>query len=193
MKTTFKKKDLDDLSSVNPRTKYSRAKKLVVLAKKNPRSLYPHLDFFVGLLKSPNNILKWIAIDIIGLLSTVDKRRQIDKQLRTLYGYLRDGKLITASHAIGALANVALAQRAHRNRITKELLKVEHHQYETEECRNIALGKALQALESSCKNSSPNDRVLEFAKRQMGNARPATRRKAEKLLKRTDKANKHGE
>jgi hypothetical protein len=60
--------DLKDLSSRDPKIKYGCAKKLVATAAKTPAKLYPYMDFFVDLLDSENQILKWTAIDIIGYL-----------------------------------------------------------------------------------------------------------------------------
>jgi hypothetical protein len=192
MKTIVTKRDLSDLSSDNPKVKYRRAKTLVAIAKKNPEQLYPHLAFFVKLLKSENNILKWIAIDIIGYLAKVDKEKQIDKLLGKLYGFLEGGKLITANHAIGALANIALAKPAHQKKITQELLNVERYKYDTKECHNIALGKVIQAMSSYFRLLRPDTRVLEFVSRQTTNTRPATRKKAQKFLNDVEKSVKKG-
>jgi hypothetical protein len=188
MKSRMTKLHLADLSSDNPRVKYGRAKSLVAIAEKRPDLLYPHLAFFVKLLKSENNILKWTAIDVIGSLSSVDKRKKIDKLLNQFYGLLEGGKLITANHAISALAGVALAKPAHQTKIIARLLNVEHLTYETDECRNIALGKVVQALGSICRGQSANDDVVQFVRRQTTNSRPATRKKAQKFLKALKKA-----
>jgi hypothetical protein len=175
-------KDLADLASDSPRIKYGRAKSLLGIAKKNPKQLYPHRRFFVKLLKSENNILKWTAIDIIGYLSSVDAKSRVDVVLNSLAGFLHGGKLITANHAIGALARIALARPALQDRVTAELLSVEHSSYESEECRNIALGKVIEALGLFCNDPTRNKRVLGFVRRQTTNARPATRKKAERFL-----------
>ncbi|MBI4743995.1 MAG: hypothetical protein HY776_04150 [Actinobacteria bacterium] len=74
MKVTANKIDLKDLLSKDPKVKYGCAKNLLSLAKDNPAELYPKFDYFVELLDSENKILRWIAIDIIGSLSKVDKR-----------------------------------------------------------------------------------------------------------------------
>jgi hypothetical protein len=126
--------------------------------------------------------LKWTAIDIIGCLTSAGKNNRVDRVLKSLSGFLRGGKLITANHAIGALARIALAKPGYRDRITVELLTVEHSSYETEECRNIALGKVIEALGLYCMAAGENKRVMNFVSRQTTNGRPATRKKAEKFL-----------
>jgi hypothetical protein len=175
-------KHLADLASDNPRTKYGRAKSLLAIARKNPESLHPYRRFFLKLLRSENNILKWIAIDILGYLSSVGWRTRVEPLLNDLTGFLHQGKLITANHAIGALAHVALARPAHRDRVTAELLSVEHVSFESEECRNIALGKVIEALGLCWEDAGLNKGVIDFVGRQTTNSRPATRKKAEKFL-----------
>jgi hypothetical protein len=184
MKTTITKKQLAELSSDNPRTKYRRAKSLVTVARKEPRRLSPHLGFFVKLLDSENNVLKWAAIDVIGSLASVVMKNRVDQFIEVLVDFLRGGKLIAANHAIAALSHVALAKPQYQDRITRELLNVQHYTYETEECHNIVLGKVVEALGSYSGRLNPNNEMLAFVRHQTENSRSATRKKAEKLLKR---------
>jgi hypothetical protein len=177
-KTTF-----EDLTSENPKIKYGYAKNLLVTAKDNPAELYPHIDFFVKLMKNENGILKWTAIDIIGLLSKIDIEKKIDKMLDKLFAFLNTGNMITANHAIAALTDITLAKPEYQKIITDELLKVEHYNYETDECRNIALGKVVLAVSSYFDHLKDKKTVIEFVERQTKNTRNATKKKAEKFLK----------
>ncbi len=104
-----------------------------------------------------------------------------------LFNLLDSGELITANHAISALSNIALAKPQYQNKITGELLKVEHYNYDTDECRNIAVGKVILALGSYVGSLLGNKSVIEFTKRQTANARPATSKKAEHLLTKLSK------
>ena len=144
----MEKINLADISSRDPKIKYGCAKNLLAVAKENPAEIYPELDFFVELLDSENNIIKWTAIDIIGRLARVDEAKKIDTLLERLFGLLNTGKMITANHAIMALADIALARPEHQQKITDELLKVECYNYDTDECRNIAIGAVIQAIDS---------------------------------------------
>lgn len=110
------------------------------------------------------------------------RKNRADKLLNVLIGLLQDGKLITANYVISALSHIALVKPEYQHRVVQELLKVEHYNYDTTECRNIALGKVVQAFGSNLKHSNHDAQVLEFIKRQTMNTRPATRKKAEKLL-----------
>ena len=62
-------------------------------------------------------------------------------------------------------------------------MKVATARYETPECRNVAIGHAIQALGAILpllRNLAP---VARFVRKQARNRRPATRKKAEQFLK----------
>ncbi len=193
MTTRTIKADLAELSSERPSVKYRRAKQCVAIAREHPRQLYPYLGYFVDLMKSDNNILKWTAIDVVGYLSQVDTGAQIRRCLECLSDFLSGGKLITANHAIGALSHVAHARPRYQDRVTQELLNVECYSYETDECRNIVLGKVIEAFGLAFDRVKENSQVLAFVGRQMKNSRSATRKKAEKFLRNVEKASGQNE
>ncbi|HEY4612264.1 MAG TPA: hypothetical protein VII11_04720 [Bacteroidota bacterium] len=184
MKTTFNATEFKKLSSDNPRIKYGFAKKLVAVAQSDPELLYPHFEYFVAMLKHENNILKWIAIDVLGLLARVDRENKIDKKLNTFVGFLRAGKLITANHSVSALGTIAIAKPTLRKKVSRELLKAERYTYETAECRNIVLGKIIEAFGRIARPEADALAVMQFVERQTNNRRAATRKKASIFLKR---------
>ncbi len=188
MATRTTKRDLAELASGNPRKKYRRAKECVAIARTHPRQLYPYLGFFVDLMRNDNNILKWTAIDVVGYLSQVNTGRQVRQCLTCLSAFLSGGKLISANHAIGALSHVALARPKYQDRITQELLSVECYSYETDECRNIVLGKVIDAFGSLLDHVYANVQVLGFVSRQLKNSRAGTRKKAERFLRSVERA-----
>jgi hypothetical protein len=179
----MRKINFDDLASENPKIKYSCTKNLLTVVRDDPAELYPHLDFFVKLLDSENKILKWTAIDIIGHLAKVDKTKSIDKLIGELSGLLSAGNLITANHAIAALTDIALVKPEHQKKITDELLKVDHYSYDTDECRNIAVGKVILAISTYFNHLEDKEATIEFVSRQTKSTRNATRKKAEQFLK----------
>ncbi len=183
MKSSTAKINLADLSSSDPKVKYCCAKNLIGIAKENPARLYPHIDTFVELLDGDNNVLKWTAIIIIGNLARVDKEKKVDRLIGRLVGFLNAGKLITANNATMALAAIAVAKPPYQKRITEELLKVEHYDYDTDECRNVAIGKVIESIGSYSNQLKDKKAVIEFTRRQTGNTRNSTKKKAEQLLK----------
>ena len=173
----------EELLSKDPKVKYGAAKALATKARENPGALYPYLAYFEKLLDSDNNILKWNSIDIIGQLARVDTDRKAVKMTEKLVALLSAGKMITANHAIAVLAQFARAFPDRREVITRELMKIEQCIYDTDECRNIALGNAILAMGSYYGDIGDKRTVIEFAKRQTANTRNATAKKAMEFIK----------
>ncbi len=174
---------LSSLSSDYPRIKYVAAKQFIALSKSQPALLSPHLDFFINLMNSKNNILKWTAIDVVGNLLILENEITSRKLLKKLYGFLQEGKLITAAHAISALGTIAKEKPEYQKTITLQLLKTETYSYETKECWNIVMGKTLLALNQYSPALTKNKSVRSFAEHQTRNSRNTTKKKAEQLLK----------
>lgn len=175
---------LDGISSIKARIRFGSAKILRIISEKNPGILYPSMDFFVNLLDSENNILKWNAMDIIANLTKVDSHKEFNRLFKKYFGYLYDGSLITAGHVVDNSGKIALAKPELQDEITKELLKVEKIPLPTEECRNILIGKTIKAFDVYYDEIKDKDEIISFVKRQLNNPRNATRTKAETFLKR---------
>jgi len=174
---------LHGISSSNPRIKFRSAKILRTVSERNPRMLYSDWKFFAELLDSENKILKWNAMDIIANLTQVDSNGKFNVLFKKFYGYLYEGSLITAGHVVGNSGTIALAKPELQDKITKELLKVEEIPLPTEECRNILIGKTIQAFDMYYDRTNDKDEIVSFIKRQLNNTRKATKAKAEKFLK----------
>jgi hypothetical protein len=174
---------LDGISSENARVRFKSAKVLRILSEQNPEKLYPQMDFFVDLLQSKNNIIKWNAIDIVANLVPVDSKRKFDRILDEFYGLLYEGSLITAGHVVANSWKIANARPKLRSRITSELLNVVKVPLPTEECRNILIGHAIVSLGQYFDKIPNKEDVVSFVRKQLKNSRSGTRKKAEKLLK----------
>jgi len=171
------------LSSKKASTKFGCAKVLRTISEQHPEALYPHIDVFIKLLDSENNIMKWEGIYVIGNLASVDKGKKIDAILPRYLKPIQGPVMITAANVIGGAARIAAAKPYLAERIATEILKVEHAEYATAECRNVALGHALDAFEiffDKIKNKQP---AIDLVTKQLDNTRSGTRKRAEKLLK----------
>jgi hypothetical protein len=185
----MKKLDFTDLLSADPKIKYPCAKNILNIARKNPEKIYPNLEFFIELLENENKIIKWTAIDVIGALARVDTAKTVDKLMGKLFGLLNTGNMITAHHAISALTDISLAKPEYQAQISHELMKVEHYNYETDECRNISIGKVILAISAYFDKLEDKEATLQFVKRQTQNTRNATRKKAGQFLKKYNHQN----
>jgi hypothetical protein len=178
---------LDCLDAREARVKFGAGKVLRLLSEREPDALLPALDRLAGLLDAENSILKWTAIIAIGNLAAADagKGRRIDGLLEKLLAPIRGPVMITAGNTILAAGKIALARPDLAERIAYAIMGVERGLYETSECWNIAIGHALRALDPLVDGLRRQRRpVLRFAERHLNNPRPATRKKAEKFVRR---------
>lgn len=171
------------LKSKKAPVKFGCGKVLRIMSEKHPEALYPHINVFIKLLDSDSNIMKWEGIHVIGNLARVDKAKRIDAILTKYLKPIEGPVLITAANVIGGAAKIAAAKPYLAERIAKALLKVEHATYDTDECRNVALGQALDAFEIFFDNINNKQPVVDLVTRQLDNTRDSVRKRAEKLLK----------
>ena len=179
--------DLKDLTSPDPKIKYSCSKRAIHISKINPGELYGQFDTFVDLLDNEKNVLKWTGIIVIGNLSMVDTEGKIDKVLSKFIGFVNDKILITAANAINALGMIAKYQPQYLETILPVLLGVENATYYlrgkiSPECRNVCLGHVLNVLESLGPDIYYREEVKGFLQRQTDNTRPKVSAHAKKLL-----------
>jgi hypothetical protein len=172
----------EGLSSKLPRVKFGCSKALLLLSGKRPELLSGSIDHVVMLLDNENRILKWSAAIILGNLAAVDAEGRVCGQLKKLYGFLAGGEMIAANNVIAALGKIARAIPGERKAIAARLVGIEHQTFETDECRNIAIGKAILALDMFCNPEKPGKPVFDFVGRQTGNSRKATANKAKAFM-----------
>jgi hypothetical protein len=172
----------DGLSADSVKVRSGCAKVLRLLSIKHPALLYPHVDFFIGLLASPHSFLKWEAIRVVANLAAVDSRGRIEQILDSFLEPIRGPVMITAGNTMDAAATIAQAKPALANSIARAILKVQWADYETEECKNIAFGHAIKALDRIYDLTDSQADILKFARSQTDNSRNATRKKAAEFL-----------
>jgi len=175
---------LSGLGADTARVRFGSAKVLKIVSERGPEVLYPEIGFFIDLLDTDNQIIRWNAILMIGNLAAVDSKRKIDKILDRYLDPIPGPELITAANTVRGAAAIALAKPELADRIVDAILKVEKGRYKTAECRNVVLGHALDALGRLFDLTKRKERVARFVKRQLRNPRNATRKRAERFVKR---------
>ena len=171
------------LSADEPGVKYGCSKILRIISEKKPRMLYARLDFFIDLLDSDNTFHEWAAILIIGNLASVDSKKRIDRILDSYLRPIHGPVMISAANVMRGAARIAATKPWLVERIAKALLNVEKARYKTAECRNVALGHAIQSLDGIFDQINDKGPVIRLIRRQLKNPRNATRKKAERFLK----------
>ncbi len=171
------------LDADKARVKYGCLKVLRIISEQQPAVLYPEFDRLFSLLDSENNILKWGAILCIGNLAAVDSEGKIDRILDKYLQPISGHVMITAANVIVGAGKIARAKPNLADKIVRALLRVEKANYQTEECRNVALGHTVASLDLFFDHLDKPQPVMEFVKRQLHNRRNAVRVKAAKFLK----------
>ena len=180
------KKLLDDLlenvSSDNAVIKYKSLKVLMYLSEQQSELLYPEWDFFVKLLDNENTFLRTIGANTIANLTKIDNKNKFEKIFDKYYSLLEDESMINAANIAGRSGIIAKSKPNLQNKITDKLLDIDktHH---SSECKNIIKGKAILSFGEYIGEFEDKEKIIQFVKKELKNTRSATRKKAEKLLK----------
>ena len=163
--------------------RFGASKALRILSEQVPELLYPHFDFFARMLGHDNHILQWNATITLANMARVDREGKIEAILSRYLDLISGSNMITAANAMRGAAIIGAAKPHLVKRIVSRIMRVEHADYTTPECRNVAIGHALLALDALA-DLLPDRRMARlFAARQLGNRRAATSAKARKFLK----------
>ena len=167
--------------------RFGYEKVLRLISEEHPELIYPYFSVFKKLSACDNSFLKWGAILTIANLASVDSGKKIDKIFKEYYAPVMGPVMVTAANTIGGSVKIALAKPYLTRKITQKILKVEkakflHHGELSPECRNVAIGQAIDSFDQFFEQIENKDTVLRFVKRQLKNTRTKVARKAEKFL-----------
>lgn len=173
---------VDALGSLSPRIRFAASKLLRIVSERSPEALYPHFDCLARLLKDKNSILRWNAMLALGHLAPADCENKLDAILEAYLAPISGGKLVDAANAMRGAAAIACAKPYLADEIRRSILAVEQAHYATRECRNVAIGHAIRALDALFPSLQNRQGVLSFVRRHRTNPVRATRNKARKFL-----------
>ncbi len=179
---------IEGISAPKGSVRFTYEKVLRMISEQRPELIYPYFDVFRKLSGCDNSFLKWGAILTIANLSTADSDNRIDTMFEEYYAPVTGPVMITAASIIGGSVKIVSAKPYLINKIVKEILKVEKTNYElhgelSPECRNVAIGHAIDAFDQFFEQIEDKEIILKFVKRQLNNTRKQVVKKAEKFLK----------
>ena len=172
----------DGLASSQARIKYGSAKQLLRISEENPGLLQPHFELLVRVMEGEARILRWNATRILAHLARVDSECRIDGLLDRYLAPIGGDEMIAAANTIQGAADIALAKPYLADRIARAIVEVQHANYQRPECRQVAAGHAIQALDRFFHHVQRKEVVLAFVAAQLESSRPATRKKAERFV-----------
>jgi hypothetical protein len=160
------------------RTRFAGSKLLQLLSQESPQILYPYFDALVAMLRSTNSIIRWNASLALGNLASADTENKLDRILEEYLAPISGPQMIDAANTVRGATAIALAKPYLADRIARAIRSVERAHYATPECRNVALGHAILALQRIFPLLHDQRAAELFARRQRRNPRNATRNKA---------------
>jgi len=161
--------------------RFAAGKALSVTAEKDPSRVYPHFAAIAALLDSSSKIIRWIAIQIVALLAPADTDHKLDALLDKYLAFIRGSNMVSAANAIRGAGQIARCRPDLLDRIIPAILEVERATYETPECRNVAIGQALDALSELGPSVCRRPEAAGFIRRQRANTRAAVARCAARM------------
>ena len=168
--------------------RYGYEKVLRLISEQRPELVYPYFADFVAMMDHPNSFLKWGAILTIANLTAVDEDGRFEKIFNKYYAPIKGPVMVSAANAIGGSAKIAFSKPTLTEQIVREILKVEKakftkHDQPSPECRNVAIGQAIDTFGQIFVQIENKGPVIKFVKRQLTNTRPKVVKKAEQFLK----------
>ena len=158
--------------------KFAAAKLLQFVSEESPATLYRHFNSLVALLVNDNSFIRWNGILALGNLGSVDTDNKLDRILEQYLAPIAGPQMIDAANAIRGATAIALAKPNLADRIALGIRTVERAHYGKPECRNVALGHAIMALQKIFSILHDQRAAELFVRRQRRNPRNATRTKA---------------
>ncbi len=179
---------LEGVKNKNVRIRFGCFNTLVIISGQAPGILYPYFDLFAEYLESDNKFIKLGGIVIIANLTTVDDKKKFDRIFDKFYSFINDPEITTASNVCKGSVIIAKAKPYLAGDIASQLLQVDGKEYKTEKCKQILTGHVISTFDKIFKQLKDKQPVTDFVKKQVDNNREATKNKAEKFLKKHQKA-----
>ena len=120
-------------------------------------------------------------------LTPVDGADRFEAIFERYYAPILGPTMVTAANIIVSSPRIVSAKPGLTGRVTQGILKVEHAHYErhgapSPECRNVALGHAIDAFDQFFEQIEDRPAVLRFVQGQLNNPRKQVAKKAERFL-----------
>ena len=172
---------IEGISSEKAKIRFGCFKVLRILSEDDPKTLYPHWDFFEEMLDNENTFLRANAVQIVANLTRVDSKNKFERLFDRYYTLMNDESMITTANLIGVSGAVARVKPGLQTRITNKLLSIDETRH-SPECKNIIKGDAILSFDKYFGESKDKKRILDFVSKELKNRRPGTRKKAEKFM-----------
>jgi len=171
---------LKGILSKEDEVRFENFKALLLLSEEHPEVLYPKWDCLADLLDSDNHYHRYIAINLLANLATVDEKIKFERIFDKYFSNIDGDRTMVAGQAALNSGKIAKAKPNLQTKITNKLLNIDktHHGKQTE----LMKAYAIEALQEYFEVSSDKERILDFVKAQLESKSPKTRKIAKEFL-----------
>jgi hypothetical protein len=171
---------VDGLREKNETLRYNCSKVLSEVCREHAEILYPHWDYLVELLDSPNTYHKMSSVYFLACLAGVDIDNRSDGILDKYFSILKDKGSILAIYTAQYAGKIAAAKPHLRKIITDILLDVDNI-YPGKQ-PELVKGAVITAFDEYYGDAADKDKMLEFVTAQLDSASPKTKKLAKAFL-----------
>jgi hypothetical protein len=163
---------------------------LLHLSERNPEILYPKWDYLAGLLTSDNHYHRYIAINLIANLVTIDVENKFELDFDKYFDNIAGAKTMVAGQAAMNAGKIAKAKPDLRAKITDILLIIDriHRGEQTE----LMKAYAIAAFNDYFDDIADKKKIISFVQAQLNSESPKTRKAAKEFLNKWQRIDSFG-
>jgi hypothetical protein len=171
---------LEGILSKKDEIRFNSYQVLLNISEHNPQVLYPQWDYLADLLKSDNQYSRYIAINLIANLVTVDKENKFEACFDRYVDNIAGKKTMVAGQVTLNAGKIAKAKPNLQAKITNALLNVDqiHQGKQTE----LMKAYAIAALNDYFDEIADKEEIFDFVKAQLASDSPKTGKVAKDFL-----------
>ncbi len=153
---------------------------LLKISKTHPKILYSKWNFLSDLLTSDNHFHRYMSINLLANLASVDIENKFKDTFKSYFGNLESDRTMVAGQTALNSGKIAKEITSLRPGITKLLLNIDkvHRGKQIE----LLKGYAIEAFNEYYIEIKEKERVINFVKKQLDSSSPKTKKTAKKFL-----------
>jgi hypothetical protein len=154
---------------------------ILYISKKHPKILYSKWNFLAELLTSDNHFHRYIAINLLSNLASVDTNNNFEDLFDRYFSNIKSNRTMVAGQTALNSGKIAKEKQNLRQKITNILLNIDkiHQGKHTE----LLKGYAIDAFNDYFKETNDKKEILKFVKKQLNSDSPKTKKAAKDFLK----------
>jgi hypothetical protein len=172
---------LEGILSKKDEIRFNSYKILLRISEVYPKVLYPKWELLAVLLDSNNHYHRFIAINLLANLASVDIKNKFDEIFDRFFSNIDCDKTMVAGQAALNSGKIARAKPNLQKKITYKLLNID--KMHRGKHKDLMKAYAIEAFGEYFEVSADKEKILDFVKEQFDSKSPKTRKLAREFLK----------